>query len=205
MRAGVPLRGPSQCLSYLAGSEWRLGAWDDAVVHGELAVSLARDADRVWEFGLVHGVAAMVPALRGDWEVASAHLEMATKAGKASRAPGTITAAAIAQAFLAMARGDLEDVIGAAAAVRGAGRAQSVGVLRRYDWRILEIDALIGPGGGRPAAVTWPPRPGTKRLLPRHSRPLGAAPRACECRWHWPSWRSPTPAGYALPTSHRTP
>jgi len=24
----------------------------------------------VWEFGLVHSAAAMVPALRGDWEVA---------------------------------------------------------------------------------------------------------------------------------------
>ena len=146
MRAGVPLRGPSQCLSYLAGAEWRLGSWDDAVVHGELAVSLARDADRVWEFGLVHGVAAMVPALRGEWEAARAHVRLAADAARASRAPGTITAAAIGQAFLAMARGDLADVIGAAAAVRGTGRAQSVGVLRRYDWRILEIDALIGLG-----------------------------------------------------------
>ena len=44
------------------------------MVHAELAVSLARDADRVWEFGFVHYVAAVVPALRGDWETAGAHV-----------------------------------------------------------------------------------------------------------------------------------
>lgn len=144
LRAGVRLRSSSQCLSYLAGAEWRLGSWDDAVVHAELAVSLAHDTDRVWEFGLVHSVAAMVPALRGDWETARTHVRLATEAAQASRAPGTIIAAAIARAFLAMAQRDLEDVINAATAARGTGSAQFLGVLRRYDWRIFEIDALIG-------------------------------------------------------------
>ena len=85
LRAGVPLRYASLCLSYLADAEYRLGSWDDAVVHAELAVSLAHDADRVWDFGLVHSVAAVVPALRGDWEVASAHVRMATEAAQAVR------------------------------------------------------------------------------------------------------------------------
>ena len=57
------------------------------MVHGELAVSLAHDADRAWEFGSVHGVAAVVPALRGEWEVASAHVRMATEAAQAFRRP----------------------------------------------------------------------------------------------------------------------
>lgn len=37
----------------------------------------------------------------------------------------------------------------------GTCRAQCVGVLRRYDWRILEIDALIGLGrlGGAETAL----------------------------------------------------
>ena len=47
LRAGVRLRNASRCLCFLAGAEWRLGSWGDAVVHGELAVSLAQDADRV--------------------------------------------------------------------------------------------------------------------------------------------------------------
>ena len=145
LRAGVPLRNSSQCLSHLALAEWRLGSWDDAVVHAELAVSLARDADRALEFSFVHFVAAVVPALRGDWEAASAHVEMATQAARAND-PWTIGAAATAQAFLAMARGDLEGVIGAAGAVRATDRAQPTGLLRRFDWRSLEIDALIGLG-----------------------------------------------------------
>ena len=114
------------------------------MVHGELAVSLAQDADRVWEFGMVHGAAAVVPALRGDWETASAHVRMATVAGQGAGAPWAIAAAATARAFLAMARGDLEGVADAAAAVHATGQVEFLTL--RYDWRPLEIDALIGLG-----------------------------------------------------------
>ena len=145
LRGGVPLRTASLCLSYLAAAEGLLGSWDDAVVHGELAVSLAQDADRVWEFGTVHGIAAIVPALRGDWEAASAHVQMATVAGQAAGPPWAIAAAATARAFLAMARGDLEGVADAAAAVHATGPVKFL-TLHRYDWRPLEIDALIGLG-----------------------------------------------------------
>ena len=146
LRAGVPLHTASQCLAHLALAEWRLGSWDDAVVHAELAVSLARDADRALEFSFVHFVAAVVPALRGDWEAASAHVRLATQAARVTSGQWMIGAAATAQAFLAMARGDLEGVIGAAAAVRSTDKAQLAGLLRRFDWRALEIDALIGLG-----------------------------------------------------------
>jgi DNA-binding CsgD family transcriptional regulator len=144
LRTGVPMRHASHCLCYLAGAEYRLGAWDDAVAHAELAVSLAQDAGRVQDLGFVHSVAAIVPALRGDLESASAHVRLATEAGQASHDPETITAGAIAQAFLAMARGDLQGVTDAAAAVRATGKAEVVSLQGRYDWRSLEIDALIG-------------------------------------------------------------
>ena len=144
LRAGVPLRHASYCLCYLAGAEYRLGSWDDALAHAELAVSLAQDADRVQDLGFVHSAAAVIPALRGDWEVASAHVRMATEAGRASGDPEAITAGAIAQAFLATARGDLEGVADAAAAARATGKAEVVSLQGRYDWRSLEIDALIG-------------------------------------------------------------
>jgi len=45
-----------------------------------------------------------------------------------------------------MARGDLEGVADAAAAVRAAGRAECLHSLGRYAWRWLELDALIGLG-----------------------------------------------------------
>ena len=145
LRAGVPLLTASRCPSYLAIAEWRLGCWDNAVVHAELAVSLARDAERAWELGLAHFVAAVVPTLRGDWAAASAHVEMATQAARAIGAPRATAAAATARAFLAMARADLEGVTDAAAAVRATGRAQLPSLLP-YGWRSLEIEALIGMG-----------------------------------------------------------
>jgi len=144
LRAGVPLRSASQCLSHLATAEYRLGSWDDAVMHAELAVSLARDADRVWDLGYLHTIAAVVPALRGEWEVASAHVRMATEAAQAVGDVGAIGAAATARAFLATARGDLEGVADAAAALRAAGGAQFLSLQAGYNWRALEIDALIG-------------------------------------------------------------
>ena len=146
LRAGVPLRTASLCLCSLAHAEYRLGSWDDAALHADLAVSLAHDADRVSDFSFVHCVATVVPALRGDWEVASAHVRMAAQAGQASGAPGAIAAAAVGQSFFATARGDLEGVARATASVRATGRAEFLGRLGglvRYDWRILEIDALI--------------------------------------------------------------
>ena len=141
LRAGVPLRTASLCLGYLALAECLLGSWDDAMVHAELAVSLTRDADRAWEFGFVHSVAAIVPALRGEWEVASAHVRMAADAANTFGTVEAIGTTATAQAFLAMARGDLEGVTGTAAAVRATGKTE---FLSGYQWRILEIEALIG-------------------------------------------------------------
>ena len=147
LRAGLPLTVASQCLSGLACAEWRLGSWDEAALHAELAVSLACDADRVWDLGLVHGVAAVVPAQRGDWEVASAHVRKATEGAQAA---GTVTrtnAALIARAYLAAARGDRESVIAAADAVRATGKGQyCLHIMGRYEWQILEIDALIDLG-----------------------------------------------------------
>ena len=145
LRAGLPLRYPGPCLGYLAAAEYLLGCWDDAAVHAELAVSLAHDADGVLDRGFVHGVAALVPAARGDWELAGAHVQMATEAAQAWGTPAVIIEAAAARAFLAAARGDLEGVTDAAAAVRATGIAE-YGLMSRDDWRSLEAAALIGQG-----------------------------------------------------------
>lgn len=64
-------------------------------------------------------------------------------AAQAAGASWAIAAAGTARAFLAMARGDLDGVADAAAAVHATGRVK---FLTLYDWRPLEIDALIGLG-----------------------------------------------------------
>jgi DNA-binding SARP family transcriptional activator/tetratricopeptide (TPR) repeat protein len=146
LQAGVPLRSASWCLWQLAGAEYRTGSWDDAVQHAEMAVSLASDADRTWDLGYAHSVAAVVRAQRGEWEPAGAHVRLAREAANAVGDVGAIGATSIAQQFLAMARGDLEGVIAAAAGTRASGRKEFFGIAGTYDWRCLEIEALIRLG-----------------------------------------------------------
>jgi DNA-binding CsgD family transcriptional regulator/tetratricopeptide (TPR) repeat protein len=143
LRSGVSMRNPSQCLTYLAEAEYRLGAWDDALVHSQLAVSLAHDYDRTWDFAFVHGFAALVPAARGDWQIASTHVQASWAAARTFGTGTGVTTAAVAGAELALARGDLAGVLSATAAARALDRVEVLGV---SDWRPMELDALIGLG-----------------------------------------------------------
>ena len=142
-RAGVSSHDPGMALVYLSAAEYRLGAWDDALMHSALAVSLAHDADRTWDFAFVHGYAALVPAARGDWQLAGAHVEASRAAARAFGTGIGVTTAAMAGAELALARGDLEGVLSATAPARALGGAEILGVA---DWRPLEAEALIGLG-----------------------------------------------------------
>ncbi|MGO9976190.1 MAG: ATP-binding protein [Solirubrobacteraceae bacterium] len=144
LRAGTPLRYASQSLSYLAEAEYRAGRWDDALVHGELAVSLSHDTDRAWDYSYVHSYAAAVPAARGDLKLARAHVAAAQRAAQALGAADAIVCVATAQARLASASGDLEKVLEAAAAVRATGKAAFIGRPERHEWLPLEVEALLG-------------------------------------------------------------
>ena len=141
LRAGVSSHHPGHCLVYLSDAEYRLGAWDDALMHCELAVSLARDSDRTWDSAFMHGYAALVPAARGDWQRAGAHVEASRAAAHAFGTGTGVTIAAMAGAELALARGDLEAVLAATEPARALGMAEVAGVA---DWRPLEAEALIG-------------------------------------------------------------
>ncbi len=132
LRARVSLRYAGQCLVYLADAEYRLGAWDDALIHSTLAVSLTRDADRTWDLPFVHAMAALVPAARGDWALAGVHVEASLAAARAFGTGTGVTVAARAGAELALARGDLEAVLSATAPARALGRDDVLGV---HDWR----------------------------------------------------------------------
>ncbi len=142
LQAGASVRYAGQSLFYLTAAEYRLGAWDDAVLHGELAVSLAHDTDRAGEFAFAHAYAALVPAARGEWQLAAAHVEAARAAARTATATGK-TAAAMAGAELAFARGDLDEVLACTAVARDLAQVEFPGVA---DWRALELGALTGLG-----------------------------------------------------------
>jgi len=142
IRNGLQVRFPGQPLAFLAEAEFRRGRWDDCQDHAELAVSLARDADRHYDLPFVHSAAARVPACRGDWEVATRHVESAEDAARAFGGFAEIFAAS-ARSILGLARDD------PAEALRGAAMALAVPEIDYYDdpaafwWRPLQIWALI--------------------------------------------------------------
>jgi DNA-binding CsgD family transcriptional regulator len=144
LRAGISLASPGQCLHYLSDAEYRLGDWDNALIHSELAVSLAHDTDRIWDLAFVHGFAAVVPAARGDWQLASGHVEASLATARAIGTGTGVTAAARAGAELARARGDWTGVLAATAPARALGWHEISGLAAA--WRPLELEALTGLG-----------------------------------------------------------
>jgi DNA-binding CsgD family transcriptional regulator len=142
--AGLQVLFPSPPLGFLAEAEFRLGRWDDATGHADLAVSLACDADRDCDLAFVHSIAVPVPACRGDWAVAAGHLEAAEQAARTF--PGFAPVVASARGILGLARDDPQE------ALRGAALALAVPKIDRYDdpaafwWRPLQAWALIRTG-----------------------------------------------------------
>ncbi len=97
---------------FLSVAEFRAGRWDDAFVHGELALSVATDADQAHLAVFCHEVATLVPAARGEWAAAETHLPF-LDAAATSGFPTPIAMAALTRAHLARARGAPETVVAA--------------------------------------------------------------------------------------------
>ena len=142
-------RGPAhqtvEALTMLATAEYRIGAWDDASVHGQLAASLAEDADQTWLLAAAHATACAPLAGRGDWEAATAHAEASRRAADVIGAEfAGVAQAAMAAALIARARGDHESVIHALEPMlplADLGGVSEPGIL---DWPILHAEALVG-------------------------------------------------------------
>jgi DNA-binding NarL/FixJ family response regulator len=144
LRGGTPARYAPTCLTYLADAEYLLGAWDDALAHAELSVSLVRDAGYATWSPVAHHDAALVPIGRGDYGLAARHIEAAHAAAAALGEgwAGTVTA----EAALAMARGAPADALHAVAQVRGEWKDKYFGIAGLLDWRSLEVEALVALG-----------------------------------------------------------
>lgn len=128
--------------------EFRLGQWVDALVHAELAVSLAEDTEQSWLLPFLRSGAALVLAGEGQWERAEAHVAAAV-AGAVAHGPADVGGTSYtsqAAAHLAVARGDHAGVLQAVAplvALRGTDGVDEPGVL---SWRELQVEALVALG-----------------------------------------------------------
>ena len=142
--AGVQVRFPCRALAFLAETEFRLGSWDDACDHAELAVALATDADRAYDLALVHSAAVPVAACRGDWATAAGHVRAAEQAARTFGGLAAILAAS-AHGILGLAQDDPDEIL------YGAELALALPQADHYDpvalwWRPAQVWALIRVG-----------------------------------------------------------
>jgi DNA-binding CsgD family transcriptional regulator len=142
--AGLPLRYPGQALGYLAEAAFRLGRWDEARGHAELAVSMAEDAGRLCDLPLAHSIAARVAAFRGEWAPAARHVRSAEHAARAAGTGSAMAFAAAARSALGFARDDPAEVLQATDAVaRAAGSRDDPAA---WLWRPARVWALLRCG-----------------------------------------------------------
>jgi DNA-binding CsgD family transcriptional regulator len=146
LRTGLPSTYPGPCLAHLSDAHFRRGDWDAAITYAQLATSLAQDTDRPVDLARAHARAAQVLAFRGQWPAAQAHATAARAAAERLPLVMAVASAAVAGASLAFARGDLPGVLLATEPVRATGVPGIGGRPGIFNWRAIEVDALIGLG-----------------------------------------------------------
>lgn len=98
---GYPLTDISYAYASLAEAEFRLGNWDAAATHAELAISLSEDLDHGWYAPYARSVAVALYAARGDEGFAAAHAAAAHHAVVATASAEGSAYATLARAHLA--------------------------------------------------------------------------------------------------------
>jgi DNA-binding CsgD family transcriptional regulator len=143
---GARLRLPGQALSYLAETEFRLGRWDDAAAHAELAASLAEEAGRDSDLPLARSLAGQIAAVRGDWELAAAQVKAAEQAARRAGTAAAIVLAGSARSLLGFARDDAAEVLSGTVRIMAMSGAQSYDDPAAGWWQPARIWALLRTG-----------------------------------------------------------
>ncbi|HVL84610.1 MAG TPA: LuxR C-terminal-related transcriptional regulator [Pseudonocardia sp.] len=105
-------------LGWLVEVEYRLGRWDDALLHGAQAESLGVDTDQTWQLAFIRSVQVPTLAARGLWEEAGGQVAAAARDAERQGDAASRAFAAQAAVHLAVCRGDAEAVVAAAAPLR---------------------------------------------------------------------------------------
>ena len=129
-------------LIYWAHAEYRLGRWDEAIVHAELAISLANDAGEAWTLALAHAVAALPAAGRGDWARAETHLAAGAAIARRRGGPANQFWVATARARLAQARSDWAGMLAATEDVLALDIPYGRDEPGIQPWALLRAEAL---------------------------------------------------------------
>jgi ATP/maltotriose-dependent transcriptional regulator MalT len=130
--------------AYLARAEWVSGAWDDALIHAERAAAINVESDFSFMRSAVIGIAVLVPAGRGDWALAEAHLQSMIDGDIGYER--SIVALGLAQARIADARGEPAAVISALDPLRSFTIRDAIDEPGFWAWQDLLADALVAVG-----------------------------------------------------------
>jgi DNA-binding CsgD family transcriptional regulator len=170
--------------AFLARTEYLAGMWDDAVVHAERAVAVNVESDWGFTRSMALGIAALVPAARGEWAAAEAAL-----ADGGGRYPGeyerSVVAIAMSRARLAEARGDAAGAVAALEPVRSFPIRDGVDEPGFWAWQDLYAEGLVGIGRAEEADELLPPhedraaRRGRLSSVARLARARGRVEAAC--------------------------
>lgn len=171
-RSGHPTQLFIIVLGVLSEALFREGRWDEAALHAELSVSLARDTDAYGELLLSHAAAAEIQAARGRFEASAEHLHHVRNFATAMPTWPTLTRLGMTQAVVAIAEDDADALVAAAETMCAEpGRTQ---VSRRpsIPWRALLAEAQLVAGDLDEASRTIDELAAAARA----ARAAGAAP-----------------------------
>lgn len=130
--------------AYLARTEWVVGRWDDAVVHADRAMAINLESDLGFQHTAITGIAALVPAGRGDWPTAQALVRAMTE--RPNRYERAVVAAAMASGRLGEAQGDPGAVLVALEPVRSVPYRDGADEPGFWPWADLYAEALVAVG-----------------------------------------------------------
>jgi DNA-binding CsgD family transcriptional regulator len=143
-RTGEPARFFAASLCFLAEAEYRLGQWDDAMVHAELAVSLTETNEELVALLHARATAARVYAGRGRFEEAQENIDALNVIAQLVPTWNGQFQAATARAVLAQARSDRHAMYRAAVGLLGDSVRANLEGLRSWRWRVLVVESLLG-------------------------------------------------------------
>ena len=160
-------------LGFLAETEYRLGAWDDAIAHAELAVSIVQGTGENWLAPFIHAVATFPLAARGARQAAAAHATEAARLQLAGTENGSIWVAT-AHVLLARAEGDDQRVASVLEPLHlpASDAAHEPGW---QPWQALYAETLVSLGSRRQAEAVLAPFEALAAACGRRSALVAAA------------------------------
>jgi DNA-binding CsgD family transcriptional regulator/tetratricopeptide (TPR) repeat protein len=145
-RSGVSITGVTNAYSALAEAEFRVGDWDAAATHVELAISLGEDLGHMWYLAYGRCVAAHLCAARGHEAFAAAHAAAAQDAAQAAPSMEALACAALARAHHAWMRSDWPTVVAALAPVDAGACGAAANYPNLALWRYRLAEAYLAEG-----------------------------------------------------------